>query len=129
MLVSLLSESTPVSVVSVLQDTLATLKPQEVTLEAFNSQYLQLYLASPSAILACAKVSRILGASAAEAESLLFTAITDAVELVVEVGVMFLLRRFFCSCIHLCYVSGRSTHLVISPTPQVPPSRGVPDSM
>lgn len=82
--VSLLSESTPVSVISVLQDALATLKPQEVTLEAFSSQYLQLYSASPSAILACAKVSQILGSSVEEAESLLFTAMTDAVELVVE---------------------------------------------
>ncbi|KAL4078146.1 NMDA receptor-regulated protein 1-domain-containing protein [Scleroderma yunnanense] len=81
--VSLLSESTSSSVKSVLLDTLATLKPQ-VTVEVFNSQYLQLHSATPSAILACAKASQVLGASAEETESLLFTALADSVELVVE---------------------------------------------
>lgn len=92
MLVSLLSESTPTTVV--LHDTLAILKPREISSEAFNSQYLQLHSTSPSAILACAKASQVLGASVEEIESLLFTTIPEGVELVIEVGATLFLECF-----------------------------------
>ncbi|KAH7882428.1 NMDA receptor-regulated protein 1-domain-containing protein [Phlebopus sp. FC_14] len=64
----------------ILEETLAELKPPEVSLEVFNSQYLQLHSASAKAILACAKVLRDLEHSQEDVENLLFTGLTPSAD-------------------------------------------------
>ncbi|KAF9235797.1 NMDA receptor-regulated protein 1-domain-containing protein [Melanogaster broomeanus] len=68
----------------VLEESLAVMKPAEVTLEVFNSQYLQLHSSSPLAVLASAKVSRSLDSSREDVENLLLTVLGDAVKLRIE---------------------------------------------
>lgn len=70
---------------SVLDESVAALKPAEVSLDAFNSQYLQHHSSSASAVLASAKVSHILDAPREEVESVLFTTLADGVQLCLEV--------------------------------------------
>lgn len=76
----------PERVRSVLEDAVAALKPAEISLDAFNSQYLQRHSSSAPAILASAKVSQVLGAAREEVEELLFTTLTDGVRLGLKVG-------------------------------------------
>ena len=78
----------PESVKPVLDASVAALKPAEVSLDAFNSQYLQRHSSSGAAILASAKVSRVLDAPREEVENLLFTALTEGVQLGLEVRSM-----------------------------------------
>lgn len=99
MTVSSLSDSIASSVKSVLQETLTALKPEEISLDVFTSQYLQSHPTSPSVILACAQASEILGNPTKDTESLLFTTLQDNIELSVEVGLQALTRPG-CSCIH-----------------------------
>ena len=75
----------PEPVKSVLDASVAALKPAEVSLDAFNSQYLQRHSSSAPAILASAKVSRDLDAPRDEVENLLFTTLADGVQLGLEV--------------------------------------------
>ncbi|KAG6332172.1 hypothetical protein ID866_6919 [Astraeus odoratus] len=96
--VSSLPESISSTVKMVLRETLATLKPEEVTLEAFSSQYLQLHSTSPSAILACAKAAQILGTPTEEVESLLFRSLTDDIELTIKVWTTNISTGPRCSC-------------------------------
>ncbi|EGO03587.1 hypothetical protein SERLA73DRAFT_101816 [Serpula lacrymans var. lacrymans S7.3] len=65
----------------VLTDFLSSIIPEEVTLETYNSQYLQRHSNSAQAILACAKVSYKLISPQPEIESLLFTALNAEVNL------------------------------------------------
>ena len=67
-----------------LDEAVAVLKPVALSLDAFNTQYLQSH-ASGLAILACAKVLRMLDAPRDEVESLLFTALGEGTALRVEV--------------------------------------------
>jgi len=76
----------PERVKSVLEESVAALKPAEISLDAFNSQYLQRHSSSAPAILASAKVSQVLGAPREEVEALLFTTLTDGVQLGLGVG-------------------------------------------
>ena len=62
------------------------LLPDEVSVELFNSQYLQHHSSRADAILAVAKVSRTLGASREEVEASLFNALNADVELKLEVS-------------------------------------------
>lgn len=73
------------TVKSVLGDTVAGMKPGEVSLDVFNSQYLQTNSSSAPAILGSAKVSQILDAPREEVENVLFTALADGVLLRLEV--------------------------------------------
>jgi len=74
----------PEPVKSVLDASVAALKPAEVSLDAFNSQYLQRHASSAAAILASAKVSHVLDAPRDEVENLLFTTLADGVQLGLE---------------------------------------------
>ncbi|KAG6379644.1 NMDA receptor-regulated protein 1-domain-containing protein [Boletus reticuloceps] len=74
----------PEPVKSVLDASVAGLKPVEVSLEVFNSQYLQRHSLSASGILASAKVSQMLDTPREEVENLLFTTLTDGVQLRLE---------------------------------------------
>ncbi|KAH0834787.1 NMDA receptor-regulated protein 1-domain-containing protein [Lanmaoa asiatica] len=69
---------------SVLDESMAVLKPAQVSLDAFNSQYLQHHSSSALAILASARVSDMLDAPREEVENLLFTTLTDGVQLRLE---------------------------------------------
>ncbi|TBU45151.1 N-terminal acetyltransferase A, auxiliary subunit [Dichomitus squalens] len=58
--------------------------PDEVSLEVFNSQYLQRHSSRADAVLAAAKVSRTLGAPREEVEASIFTALNADTELKLE---------------------------------------------
>lgn len=75
----------PEPVKSVLDASVAALKPAEVSLDVFNSQYLQRHSSSAPAILASAKAVHLLDAPREEVENLLFTTLTDGVQLRLEV--------------------------------------------
>ena len=64
---------------------IAKLLPGEVSLEVFNSQYLQQHSSRADAILAAAKVSRTLGAPREEVEASAFNALNADVEIKLEV--------------------------------------------
>ena len=60
----------------------AALKPgPEVSLDAFNSQYLQRHSSSAPTMLIPAKVSHVWDAPSEEVENLLFTTLTDGIQL------------------------------------------------
>ena len=68
-----------------LSDTLSRFIPDDISLETYNSQYLQKNT-SPLAILAAATVSWILGSSREEVENIVFTALEAPIQLSVKVG-------------------------------------------
>lgn len=68
-----LPQSPPTPIGPLLTESLATLLPDEVALETFNSQYLQRHSTSAQAILASAKVLLKLDAPRGEVESTVFT--------------------------------------------------------
>ncbi len=61
------------------------LLPDEVSLEAFNSQYLQRQFSRADAILAFAQVLRLLGAPREEVEAAIFNALNADVDLKLDV--------------------------------------------
>ncbi|KAG9311775.1 NMDA receptor-regulated protein 1-domain-containing protein [Chiua virens] len=75
---------------SVLDEAVAVMKPAEVSLDAFNSQYLQRHSFSGPGILASAKASRALDGPREEVENLVFTALGEGVRLRVEDGLTIL---------------------------------------
>lgn len=79
--VSSLPESIPAPVGPVLAESIASLLPEEVSLELFNSQYLQKHSSSPMAIVAHAKVAQILKAPQDEIDSILFTVLKEPAQL------------------------------------------------
>jgi hypothetical protein len=79
----------------VLTEFLSSVLPDEISLETFNSQYLQQHSSSAAAILAAAKVSRKLDAAREEVEAVLFTTLEAGVRLNIKVGVYLLLD--YCS--------------------------------
>lgn len=79
--VSSLPEPIPAPVGPVLAESIASLLPAEVSLELFNSQYLQKHSSLPMAIVAHAKVARILKAPQDEIDSILFTVLKEPVQL------------------------------------------------
>lgn len=79
--VSSLPEPIPAPVGPVLAESIASLLPTEVSLELFNSQYLQKHSSLPMAIVAHAKVARILKAPQDEIDSILFTVLKEPVQL------------------------------------------------
>lgn len=79
--VSSLPEPIPAPVGSVLAESITSLLPEEVSLELFNSQYLQQHSSSPMAIMAHAKVAQISNAPQEEVESILFTVLREPVQL------------------------------------------------
>jgi hypothetical protein len=83
--VSSLPESIPAPVGPVLAESIASLLPEEVSLELFNSQYLQKHSSSPMAIVAHAKVAQILKAPQDEIDSIIFTVLKEPAQLDHEV--------------------------------------------
>ncbi|KAG2046531.1 N-terminal acetyltransferase A, auxiliary subunit [Suillus hirtellus] len=79
--VSSLPEPIPAPVGPILAQSIASLLPAEVSLELFNSQYLQKHSSSPMAIVAHAKVAQILKAPQDEVDSILFTVLKEPVQL------------------------------------------------
>lgn len=79
--VSFLPEPIPAPVGPVLAESIASLIPPGVSLELFNSQYLQKHSSSPMAIVAHAKVAQILKAPQDEVDSILFTVLKEPVQL------------------------------------------------
>lgn len=68
---------------------LTNLLPDELSLELFNSQYLQRHSTDARAILASAKVSRLLNAPKDEVESAVFAALNPDVQLDIKASVYF----------------------------------------
>ena len=79
------SEKPSEQVMSTASSAILKLLPDEVSLEVFNSQYLQRHSARADAVFAAAKVSRILGASREEVEVSVFNVLNADVELRLEV--------------------------------------------
>lgn len=121
----------PEQIKSVLDESVAALKPAEVTLDTFNSQYLQRDASSAAAILGSAKVLRILDAPTEEVESLLFTTLKDDVRLRLEVRRCFYhLFQLFKPCGVLSLVLTGCARDSVLPAPDPIAARGrIPDSM
>ena len=78
---SSLPEPIPGPIGPVLGESIASLLPEEVSLELFNSQYLQKHSSSAMAVLAHAKVAQISKAPQDEVESILLTVLREPVQL------------------------------------------------
>ena len=64
---------------------LPSLLPADITPDTFNSQYLQRHSLSPPAVLASAKVSRMLDTPREDLEAILFTTLGEGVPLCIKV--------------------------------------------
>lgn len=71
-LVSALPQQPPTPIGPALSEALEKLLPGDVTLETFNSQYLQTHSTSPAAVLASAKALHLFQSPIEEIENLLF---------------------------------------------------------
>lgn len=78
---SSLPQPPPSPIGPVLAAALATILPEEISLETFNSQYLQRHSTSGPAILAAAKASHKLDAPREEVEVVVFTALGESTNL------------------------------------------------
>lgn len=83
--VSSLPQVPPTPIGPLLTESLSALLPDEVALDTFNSQYLQKYPSSASAVLAVAKTSHNLEAAREEVENIVFTTLVAPVELDIKV--------------------------------------------
>ncbi|KAG7446845.1 N-terminal acetyltransferase A, auxiliary subunit [Guyanagaster necrorhizus] len=81
---SALPQEPPVPIGPLFKESLLELLPEEVSLETFNSQYLQRHPSSQQAILAAAKVSQMLQAPLQEVENTLFAALGPDAKLDLE---------------------------------------------
>jgi len=79
--VSSLPQLPPAPIGPVLTESLSSILPDEISLETFNSQYLQKHSSSAAAVLAAAQVSRKLDAAREEVEAILFTTLKGDVQL------------------------------------------------
>jgi hypothetical protein len=86
-----LPQTPPAPIGPVFTEALSNLIPAEVSLETFNSQYLQRHSTDGKAVLAAARVLRRLEAPLAEVESVLFGLFAQDVQLEIHVR----LRSFF----------------------------------
>lgn len=81
-----LPQTPPAPIGPVFTDAVAKLVPSEISLETFNSQYLQRHSTQPRAVLAAAKALRILQSPLAEIEEAVFALFAESVKLVVTVS-------------------------------------------
>ncbi|OBZ77517.1 N-alpha-acetyltransferase 16, NatA auxiliary subunit [Grifola frondosa] len=93
--ITALSELPPAPVSPVLSAAISTLLPDELSLEVFNSQYLQQHPGDAKVTLAAAKVSRILGAPREEVESAVFGVLADEEHLTIKASCGYLFRKLF----------------------------------
>lgn len=84
--VSSLPQNPPEPIGPLVTESLLRLIPDGVTLETYNSQYLQQHSTSARAILVSAKVSQKLESPREEVETLLFGVFKDGVQLVIPVS-------------------------------------------
>ncbi|KAJ3799767.1 NMDA receptor-regulated protein 1-domain-containing protein [Lentinula aff. detonsa] len=82
--VSVLPEPMPPPVGPIFIETLGKILSEDVSLETYNSQFLQNHSTSAQAILAAAQTSRVVGAPLQEVEDLIFTTLRDEVRLDVK---------------------------------------------
>ena len=80
-----MSEKPDGSVATAVSAFLPKLLPDEVSLEAYNSQFMQKHSTRGDAVLAAAKVSQALGAPREEVEAAVFNVLNADVELDIEV--------------------------------------------
>jgi hypothetical protein len=86
--VSSLPDPIPAPLGPVIAESIASLLPEQVSLELFNSEYLQKHSSSPMAVLAHARVAQISNAPLEEVETILFAVLRQPVELDHEVRVV-----------------------------------------
>ncbi|KAK0446042.1 NMDA receptor-regulated protein 1-domain-containing protein [Desarmillaria tabescens] len=79
-----LPQEPPAPIGPLFKEALLELLPEEISLETFNSQYLQRHPSSQQAILAVAKVSQMLQAPLDEVENVLFSALGPDAKLDLE---------------------------------------------
>ncbi|KAJ8597054.1 N-terminal acetyltransferase A, auxiliary subunit [Rhizopogon salebrosus TDB-379] len=79
--VSSLPDPIPAPLGPVIAESIASLLPEQVSLELFNSEYLQKHSSSPMAVLAHARVAQISNAPLEEVETILFAVLRQPVEL------------------------------------------------
>ncbi|KZT00643.1 NMDA receptor-regulated protein 1a [Laetiporus sulphureus 93-53] len=80
-IVASLPQSPPAPMGPVVSEALTKLLPEELSLELYNSQYLQRHSTDARAILACAKVSHLLQAPRGEVEDATFAVLNPDVKL------------------------------------------------
>ena len=90
--VSSLPQQPPAPIGPVLSQTISQLLPAEVTLDTYNSQYLQRHPGSPRAAFAFAKALRALDAPIEEIESSLFGLLHPEANLDIKVSLIYTLR-------------------------------------
>jgi peptide alpha-N-acetyltransferase len=88
--VLLLPQPPPEPIGPILAETLHTLLPGDVTVETFNSQYLQRHSSFPLAVLAAAKASGMLGVQREELEDMVFTTLDGTL---LDIKVVFIIER------------------------------------
>lgn len=86
----------------VIAEALTSLIPEEITLEVFNSEYLQQYPANAKVILASAKVSHQLQAPRTEVEDAIFGILNPEVSLDIKVSGQISFPSFCLLLIHSC---------------------------
>jgi N-alpha-acetyltransferase 15/16, NatA auxiliary subunit len=85
--VSSLASPLPPPVGPVLTESLSALVPPDLSLETYNSQYIQAHTGSGSHILASAKVTHKLGAPVEEVASSVFVLLSVEVQLDIKVRI------------------------------------------
>ncbi len=103
----------------------ADLVPADLSLETYNSQYLQKHSTSPRAILASAQALHILGAPAEEVESTTFGVLNPEVERDIRVSSRVLHR----SCRLTKYILVRNGSSGVPEEYKIHTIRGVQDSL
>ncbi|KAF9457543.1 NMDA receptor-regulated protein 1-domain-containing protein [Collybia nuda] len=83
---SALPQTPPPPIGSLFTESLANLLPEEVSLETYNSQYLQRHSDSASALLAVAKAAQLLKAPADEVEATIFATLGNSVNLTIKMA-------------------------------------------
>lgn len=70
---------------SVFEEAVKKLYPAEVSLETFNSQYLQKHCQDPKAVIAAARASKILNAPVEEVDGTIFSLLNTDIKLGIKV--------------------------------------------
>ena len=93
MLASSLPQLPPAPIGPVFADAVSKLLPDELSLETFNSQYLQRHSTDPQVTLAAAKVSHQLKAPCDEVETLVFGLLEPQVQLNIPVSRCLVMKK------------------------------------
>ena len=125
--VSSLPQPPPAPIGPILVETLRTLLPGDITLETFNSQYLQRHSSFPPAVLAAAKVSRTLGVPREELEALLFT--TLSVGTLLDIKVIFVFEQSTYPSVSCTPYTGRIINHFLPRTDPLAPNRRIPNCL